>query len=64
MKYYSTRNEKNTYTAAPAMAMGLAPGPALGRVLARLTEEVMDEKLPNEREALLRRAAEIKEESL
>ena len=25
MKYYSTRNEKNTYSAAQAMAMGLAP---------------------------------------
>jgi threonine synthase len=25
MKYYSTRNEKETYTAAQAMAMGLAP---------------------------------------
>ena len=25
MKYYSTRNEKNTFTAAQAMAMGLAP---------------------------------------
>ena len=43
--------------------LGMAPGPAMGRLLARLTEEVMDEKLPNEREALLRRAAEIKEES-
>ena len=25
MKYYSTRNEKETYSAAQAMAMGLAP---------------------------------------
>ncbi len=43
-------------------AQGFRPGPALGKTLQRLTEEVMDEKLPNEREALLRRAAEIKEE--
>ena len=41
------------------MALGMPPGRALGRVLEILTEEVMDEKLPNERRALLRRAAEL-----
>ena len=46
-------------------ALGLTPGPAMGRLLSGLLEEVMDEKLPNQREALLRRAAErIKESDL
>ncbi len=46
------------------MALGVAPGPAMGRILAALTEEVMDEKLPNEPAALLRRAAELKDGEL
>ena len=45
------------------LALGMAPGPAVGRLLRRLLEEVWDETLPNERETLLRRAAEIKEET-
>ncbi len=43
--------------------MGMAPGPAVGELLRRLLEEVWDERTPNEREALLRRAREIKEET-
>ena len=42
--------------------LGIHPGPGMGRLLQRLLEEVWDESLPNEREALLRRAREIKEE--
>ncbi len=37
----------------------IPPSPKLGRLLRKLTEEVIDEKLPNEREALLKRAAEL-----
>ena len=40
-------------------AMGLVPGPVYGRILNAMLEEVTDELLPNEREALLRRAGEI-----
>ena len=40
-------------------ALGLAPGPEMGRVLNALLEEVMDETLPNRREELLARAAEM-----
>ena len=45
------------------LALGMAPGPGVGRVLRTLLEEVWDEKLPNGREALLRRAEELKEET-
>ena len=45
------------------IALGFSPGPGLGRALQTLTEEVMDDKLPNQREDLLRRAAEIKEDA-
>ena len=45
------------------VALGVAPGPAVGRILSALLEEVMDERIPNERPALLRRAEEIKEET-
>jgi len=44
------------------LAQGWESGPALGRVLDRLLEEVMDDALPNRREDLLRRAAELKKE--
>ena len=42
------------------MELGFAPGPELGTTLNTLLEEVMDEKLPNERDSLLQRALEIK----
>ena len=35
------------------------PSPLMGRILTKLFEEVVDEKLPNERSALMKRAAEI-----
>ena len=35
------------------LALGFEPGPALGNVLASLLEQVQDEVLPNEKEALL-----------
>lgn len=38
------------------------PSPLMGDILAKLLDEVVDEKLPNERAALLKRAAEIKNE--
>ena len=41
------------------LALGLSPGPAVGRVLGTLLEEVMDGSLANEREALLTRAAAL-----
>ena len=39
--------------------LGISPGPEMGRILNALLEEVMDETLPNRREDLLRRAAEM-----
>ena len=42
------------------LSLGIPSGPGIGRVLNALLEEVTDESLPNEREALLRRAEEIK----
>jgi hypothetical protein len=39
-------------------ALGLRPGPALGKLLARLLEHVLDHPDLNTREALLRLAAE------
>ena len=42
------------------LALGITPGPEVGRILNTLLEEATDELLPNERESLLRRAAEIK----
>lgn len=38
------------------------PSPLMGEILSKLLGEVVDEKLPNEKSALLRRAAEIKNE--
>ena len=35
------------------------PSPLMGEILSKLFEEVMDEKLPNEKSALLKRAAEL-----
>ena len=37
-------------------ALGIPPGPALGRLLDMLLGEVIDGTCPNEREALLQRA--------
>ena len=48
---------------ADMLDLGMVPGPEVGRVLRQLLEEVWDERLPNERETLLRRAEEIKEET-
>ena len=36
------------------------PSPLMGKILSKLFEEVVDEKLINERSALLKRAAELK----
>ena len=44
---------------ADLMALGVSPGPVMGRILSGLLEEVMDDTLPNRREELLRRAAEL-----
>ena len=41
---------------ADLMALGMAPGPELGKVLNGLLEKVLSGELPNEREALLRAA--------
>lgn len=38
------------------------PSPLMGKILSELLAEVVDEKLPNEKNALLERAAEIKNE--
>ena len=38
------------------------PSPLMGDILSKLLEEVVDEKLPNEKSALLKRAAEIKDD--
>ncbi len=35
------------------MACGVPAGPLVGKALARLTEEVIEGRLPNERETLL-----------
>ena len=37
----------------------IAQGPLIGQILSRLLEEVITERLPNERTALLRRAGEL-----
>lgn len=38
------------------MALGIPPGPAVGQILNRLLQAVMEGRLPNERTALLRQA--------
>ena len=40
-------------TGSDLMALGFAPGPALGKCLEHLLNQVLDEKIPNEREPLL-----------
>ena len=40
--------------------LGIKPGPEIGDIMDQIFEEVDDEKLPNEREALLARLKEIK----
>lgn len=37
------------------------PSPLMGKILEKLLEETVDEKIPNEKSALLKRAAELKE---
>ena len=49
---------------ADLLELGMAPGPAIGKLLRELLEDVWDEKTPNEREALLRRAREWKEKTI
>jgi tRNA nucleotidyltransferase (CCA-adding enzyme) len=44
------------------IALGMTPGPALGRMLDRLFDAVMDEELPNERASLLALAREWQEQ--
>ncbi|NLL36904.1 MAG: HD domain-containing protein [Fretibacterium sp.] len=39
------------------IALGVPPGPEIGRILKELLEQVLDEHLPNERDALLEAAA-------
>ena len=41
------------------IALGFAPGPSLGAALTRLLEQVLDDRLPNERQALLNEAKHI-----
>ena len=38
--------------------LGFPAGPAIGKTLSRLLEQVQDEKLPNDKEALLQAAKE------
>lgn len=45
-------------TGADLLALGATPGPAVGKLLETLLQQVMDGTVPNEREALLRTAAE------
>ncbi len=45
------------------MAAGFAPGPGLGLVLDALLELVLEEHIPNEKEALMAAAATMKEET-
>ena len=41
---------------ADLMALGMAPGPGLGKTLNALLEKVLAEELPNDREVLLQAA--------
>ena len=45
------------------MALGYAPGPELGSTLQQLLERVLDEELENDRDALLKAARKIKEDT-
>ena len=40
------------------LALGMAPGPAMGQLLNRLLDEVVSDRLPNDREALLAAAGD------
>ena len=51
------RTEKNT-PLGELMALGFAPGPALGKALRALLEGVVEGRLPNEKDALLAQARE------
>jgi tRNA nucleotidyltransferase (CCA-adding enzyme) len=44
------------------IGLGMNPGEELGVVKKRLLEEIMDGRIPNEKEALLARAEELKNE--
>ena len=45
------------------MAVGIPSGPALGRILETLLQQVMEERIPNEKEPLLREAKNLWEDS-
>lgn len=47
---------------ADLMELGMEPGPKLGAVLSKLLEQVVDEELPNEKQALLEAAKGLAEE--
>ncbi len=49
-------------TGKDLIQMGMHPGPRLGKVLAALLEEVLEDPAKNERESLLRRSAELMKE--
>ncbi len=44
------------------ISIGMAPGPALGKVKKQLLDEVIEDKIPNEKTALLLRAQAIRDE--
>lgn len=39
--------------------IGIAPSPAMGKIMEKLLDEVMDEKLPNDEDALIKRAKQL-----
>lgn len=41
------------------IALGVEPGPQLGAILAKLLEQVLDERLPNEKQSLLNEAKKL-----
>ena len=45
------------------MAVGIPSGPALGRILETLLQQVMEERIPNDKEPLLREAKNLWEDS-
>ena len=45
------------------IALGFAPGPGLGETLQKLLDMVVDQQIPNEKDALLKAAAAFKEEA-
>ena len=42
--------------------IGIKPGPKVGEILEKLFEEIVEKKLPNEREALLKKLKEFNDE--